>query len=141
MTILAVVCFEDLKYRKIYNKRLLLLIPFLIVSKLYNDVNYIEWMQVIKPAIIISAVFLIMAFRGLVGMGDVKLLMVLMPFIPYENIRDFLVIFLLLGGVLAVFQLLFLNKIFLKLKLSAKGVPYGVPIIASYMWFSGIIIH
>ncbi|GEM76003.1 hypothetical protein VSA01S_21150 [Vibrio sagamiensis NBRC 104589] len=72
-------------------------------------------------------------------MGDVKLIMIIMPFIGIDNYVDFLFHMTIFGGALAVMQLVALNRIFDFVGFSSKGVPYGIPIITSYIIHSTVL--
>ena len=45
------------------------------------------------------------------------------------------------GGVLAISQKIILNDIFDRFGLSSEGVPYAIPIIASYVIHSNTLIY
>lgn len=135
LVVFVLICYDDLKCRKIYNKRLLLLIPILVVlSFSTNNIWNFDTFDIGTYLFFVS-IFLAAGFLNIIGLGDVKLLMVLMFFLPATLYQNFIMCFLLLGGILAVFQLIILNKLFHKIKLSINGVPYGIPIILSYIYY------
>ncbi|WP_158297021.1 prepilin peptidase [Vibrio azureus] len=145
MTLLSVICFEDMKYRKIYNKRVLFLLGLLCFKFCFGllvigePIDFHWYGLIIYLAI--SAGLILLGSLGLIGMGDVKLIMIIMPFIGVDNYMDFLFYMTVVGGILAVIQLVVLNRMFEFVGFSSKGVPYAIPIIASYVMHSTILFR
>lgn len=145
LTLLLVVCYEDLKYRKIYNKRLILLLVLLCIKYFYGmlvDDTYFHttWYDLAIYLLVSSLFFALGAFR-LLGMGDVKLIMILLVFIEISDYKLFLFHMTLVGGVLAILQLKILNHYFDRFGFSSLGVPYAIPIIVSYVIHSNTLFY
>lgn len=130
MLIVFVFSINDIKYRFIHNRHIIVLASFqtsfLIVLHLLN----------INSALIIFALGLVFFSFGFFGGGDIKYATILSLSLPMELLPHALLLTMLTGGVLACFYLL------LRLVRRAKakvyggmedsqynpGIPYGVAI-------------
>lgn len=139
LTLLCVIFYEDIKYRKIYNKRLVFLLTLLCVKYIVGGGGaYFSWYEISIYLVVSLFFFTVGVFRFL-GMGDVKLIMILLIFIEFSDYKFFLFHMTLIGGVLAILQLKILNYYFDRFGFSSKGVPYAIPIICSYVIHSNIL--
>lgn len=144
LTLLLIVLYEDVKYRKVYNKRVCMLLALLSVKYLYGTFLGAEHfhLNLYKSLIylVICLFFLVLGMFRLLGMGDVKLIMVLLIFIDFGDYKVFLLHMTFVGGALAILQLKILNHYFDKFGFSSEGVPYAIPIVASYVLHSNTLI-
>lgn len=143
LTLLLIISYEDVKYRKIYNKRIIPLLSILLVKYFYG---LLVDGGVFQPSVyefsiylVISLLFFALGVFRLLGMGDVKLIMILLIFIEFGDYKLFLFHMTIIGGVLAVLQLKILNHYFDRFGFSSEGVPYAIPIIVSYVIHSNTL--
>ncbi|WP_409584404.1 prepilin peptidase [Vibrio owensii] len=143
LTLLLVISYEDVKYRKIYNKRVVLLLLLLSIKYLYelffDGAEFHLSGYEFSIYLAISLFFFALGAFRLLGMGDVKLIMIMLIFIEFSDYKLFLFHMTLIGGVLAVLQLKILNHYFDRFGFSSNGVPYAIPIIASYVIHSNTL--
>ncbi len=116
--------FTDVKCRQISNKCVLLVFVFSSVLGLVSG-----HFNLLYPSLILVCGFF-MAFFGVMGAGDIKLITVLCVGIPIHLISTFLILMCLYGMPLTLIMILF-SRLVLKEKL--KSVPFGVAISAGYL--------
>lgn len=144
LTLFLIICYEDAKHRKIYNKRIVGLFFLLALKYSYGlyigEVTFYPSWYRLSVYIAISLLFFALGAFRLIGMGDVKLIMVLLIFIDFGDYKLFLFHMTVVGGILALIQLKCLNYFFDKYGFSSIGVPYAIPITISYIMHTNTFI-
>ncbi|EDP59618.1 prepilin peptidase [Vibrio sp. AND4] len=145
LTLLLIIAYEDVKVRKIYNKRIVTLIFLMFIQYFYKlyfkgEQFNLSWFDFCIYITVSLGFFTLGALRFL-GMGDVKLIMVMLIFIGIDDYSLFLFHMTLIGGVLAISQKAILNHYFNIFGFSSEGVPYAIPIIASYIIHSNTLFY
>ncbi|WP_119344568.1 A24 family peptidase [Facilibium subflavum] len=113
---------NDIKLRTIYNKELLLVLPFFIFISIWQANLYSGWLS----AMIVFAGGLPFFLLGWMGAGDVKLLMLYA--LITKSLLLLLVLISFIGGILT---LCYIGVYLLKKQwslLRQRGIPYGVAI-------------
>ncbi|MFU0872874.1 prepilin peptidase [Kluyvera sichuanensis] len=126
-------CITDILYRQITNRCVLaVLVSSIGLAMLSGHIN------IIIPAIVLIIGF-ILTTAGMVGAGDIKLIVALLFSIPQNLLADFIFYVCCLGSPVSIMALVSFN-LFLKKKF--KTVPFGVAISIGYIftiWHGGVI--
>lgn len=113
------VCYTDVRYRKIENWVLvLLLVTLYFLELIHLDVQ-----------LLVSVSFLFVAgisLKGVVAPGDIKLVAVILAATDVDYVLLFFVMTLFMGGVLSIVYLI--KNWFIGASSIRFGLPYGVPI-------------
>ncbi|QIQ21307.1 A24 family peptidase [Zophobihabitans entericus] len=123
LPILIYICYTDIRYRKIYNIVLVVLLVITIINSFYFSIIP-NW----KGALIIFLVGLALFYLGGIGAGDIKLLAVLSLSVPENHIIDFILLISFCGLPLIAIVLF----CYYVLKMKNKTIPYGVAINTGY---------
>lgn len=123
---LLYIVISDCLHRIISNKAIVFLaaIACLLIKQHFDVISF-------TVALAVLVIGVIMFSAGLCGAGDIKLLFVLIPIIDHQWLLLCFTLMFALGGFLGICLWLG-DKIWPQCKLSAKGVPYAVPICISF---------
>ena len=123
---LLYIVISDFLNRIISNKAIFLLaiIECFLINRHFDTISLAIALAVLVLGIIIFSL-------GICGAGDIKLLFVLIPMIHHQWLILCFTLMFALGGIIGI-GLWLGDKIWPQCKLSAKGVPYAVPICISF---------
>lgn len=123
---LTFVCYQDIKYRIISNKLIIIFFCLILAWGLFGhgQLNYLG-------ALIFLIIGMALFYLKLIGAGDIKLIVVLLLSLPVQESREFLLIMLFCGIPLALF---FIVARFFTHKKSS--LPYGIAISVGYFLVS-----
>ncbi|MFU0885707.1 prepilin peptidase [Kluyvera sichuanensis] len=126
-------CITDILYRQIKNRCVLVvLVSSLGLAMLSGHIN------IMIPIIILIVGFLL-ATTGMIGAGDIKLIVALVFSIPQNLLTGFFFSVCCLGAPVSLMAFMLFN---LLLKKKHKTVPFGVAISIGYIftiWHGGVI--
>lgn len=126
-------CITDILYRQITNRCVSVIFIFsMILSMLTGHVN------ILIPFIVLIVGFLL-TITGMIGAGDVKLIVALVFSVPQQLLSDLFFFICCIGAPVSIIALVFFN-LFLKRKY--KTVPFGIAISIGYIvtiWHGGVI--
>lgn len=116
---LLLVCYSDIKHRKIPNYLTALTAVFCILLSYFNN-GFDEY------SVIIASIVSILLWRlGIFGAGDSKLIIALSFAIAFNSMLYFFVVTLLFGGILVVVDFVYYK---IKKVEGIRALPYGVAI-------------
>jgi len=121
--VLLYIALQDVDKRTIHHHSLLMVICALIPLMFLQN----QPPNIISAAIILLAGFLLFMV-GVIGGGDVKLIVILSLSLANALVLQFLFLTAFLGGVIALFGLLFFRTSFRQ-----KGVPYATAIVTAFV--------
>jgi prepilin peptidase CpaA len=128
MIVLVICVYTDVRERKIYNKVLFPSLLFAIIFHSFSDgLSGLSFS--IFGCLVGFSILLIPYFMGGMGAGDVKLLAVIGSFKGLEFVLNSAIYMALLGGLMALFVLLFHKGILARLKTmfySIFGLKHGI---------------
>ncbi|MCG6461809.1 prepilin peptidase [Vibrio parahaemolyticus] len=124
------VCGSDWNTRTIPNRIIMLIFAINIVNGYISDYIF----QSLFFSLLLCSILFILWLFDVLGGGDVKLLFAFSVGITPDLILYNYLFTFLLGGVLAAFMYVFLKKPF------ERGIPYGLPICVSSLFFIGVSI-
>lgn len=126
-------CVTDILYRKIKNSCVLsVLVSSMCLAMLFGHIN------IMIPAMVLIIGFLL-AITGMIGAGDIKLIVALVFSIPQNLILEFFFSVCCLGAPVSIMAMVLFN-LFLKKK--HQTVPFGVAISVGYIftiWHGGVV--
>lgn len=126
-------CITDILYRQITNRCVSVIFIFsMILTMLSGHIN------ILVPFIVLIVGFLL-TIMGMIGAGDVKLIVVLVLSIPQKSLSDLFFFICCIGAPVSIIAFVFFN---LCLKRKYKTVPFGIAISIGYIitvWHGGVI--
>ncbi|WP_051563710.1 A24 family peptidase [Enterovibrio calviensis] len=128
IAISTVVVISDIKERKISNRlNLVVLVCCLLIAYEYENIE----LHILRSTLVL-AVGLVIFSLGIIGAGDVKLLSIYALIIDDQYWALSLATVGFIGGITAL--IILIKSIIVKSD-TEKGVPYGIPIVVSSLFF------
>lgn len=126
-------CITDILYRKIENLCVVaILLSSIGIAIMSGHIN------ILIPCFVLIIGF-ILAITGMIGAGDIKLIVVLVISVPQSLLSDLFFAVCCIGAPVSIMALVLFN---LLLKKKYKTVPFGIAISVGYIitiWHGGLI--